>query len=49
VKDAVNQLSKEIESRYPGLPNTRWIDIRLLEGDRRVIEALENNEFLIPS
>ena len=45
VKDAVEELSRKLDSKYPGLPNTRWIAIRLLEGDRRVMEALENNEF----
>jgi len=47
VKNAVDELSKEIQAKYPDLPNARWIAIRLLEGDRTVMEALDNNEFLI--
>lgn len=46
VNSAVNELSQDIEQQYPGLPNSRWIAIRLLEGDVRVMEALKNNEFL---
>jgi len=47
IKKAVEELSKEIESVHPHLPNSRWIAIRLLEGDKRVIEALENNELAV--
>jgi len=45
LNQAVEELSGDIEDMYPDLPNSRWIAIRLLEGDKRVIEALENNEF----
>ena len=47
IQDAVDQLSKKIELEYPGVPNSRWIAFRLLENDKRVIEALENNEFAL--
>ena len=44
VEESVNQLTKEIESQYPGLPNSRWVAFRLLEGDERITEAVLNNE-----
>ncbi len=47
VKKAVDDLSSEIARHYPELPNTRWIAMRLLDGDRRIEEALKNNEFHI--
>ena len=47
VEGAVKELSSKISQTYPELPNTRWIAMRLLDGDQRVIEALETNEFMI--
>jgi ferrous iron transport protein B len=44
VKNAVNRLSKKISETYLNLPNARWIALRLLEGDQRVIDAVRNNE-----
>lgn len=41
---ALNVLQKDLESLYPGLPNARWLALRLLDGDERVIEALESGE-----
>jgi len=35
---AIENLSKEIELEYPGLPNLRWVALRLLEGDQSIIE-----------
>ncbi len=46
VKSAVNRLLKKISETYPNLPNARWIALRLLEGDQRVIDAVRNNELL---
>jgi len=40
LKKAVRQLAGDIESRFPGLPNVRWIALRLLEGDKALEEAL---------
>lgn len=45
VENAVNDLSKQLKKQYPNLPNTRWIAMRLLDGDQRIIKALENQEF----
>jgi len=41
---AVNQLVPLIESAAPGLPNARWIAIRLLDGDAAVEEALVSGQ-----
>lgn len=47
VNKAVEQLSSKISKIYPEMPNSRWIAMRLLDGDERVVTALQNNEFLI--
>jgi len=41
---ALNQLTDEIEAQFPGLPNTRWVALRIMEGDQRIIEALRDGE-----
>lgn len=43
-QQAVERLVPLIEALAPGLPNARWIAIRLLDGDARVQEALEKGE-----
>ncbi len=43
---AVTKLSAEIESEFPNIPNSRWIALRLLEGDNRIIEALKTGELV---
>jgi ferrous iron transport protein B len=41
---AVGELERLIEADVPGVPNARWIAIRLLEGDDSVRQALESGE-----
>ena len=41
---AIEKLSKEIELEYPGLPNLRWVALRLLEGDQSIIEAIRTGD-----
>ena len=41
---AIAELQSDLQTLYPDLPNTRWIALRLLEGDSRIREALENDE-----
>lgn len=41
---AVEKLSKEIESEFPGLPNIKWVALRLLEGDQSIIEAIRSGD-----
>ena len=43
---AVSDLLPLIEQTAPGLPNARWVAVRLLDGDRRVQQALQSGELL---
>jgi GTP-binding protein len=43
-QQAVNDLLPMIERIAPGIPNARWLAIRLLDGDYRVQQALQNGE-----
>ena len=40
----VHVLQKEVESCFPTLPNSRWVALRLLEGDERIIKAVRTGE-----
>lgn len=44
VQQAVGELTAQIEAAYPGLPNARWIALRLLDGDESVIRAVRMGE-----
>lgn len=44
VKQAVDELVEQIGAAYPGLANVRWVALRLLEGDQRVIDAIRSGE-----
>lgn len=46
INKAVDKLSTAIKELYPTIPNSRWIAFRLLDGDPRIINALETGEFL---
>jgi ferrous iron transport protein B len=41
---AVNELVPMIEAMAPGIPNARWLAIRLLDGDARVQKAIISGE-----
>lgn len=41
---AVNELVPMIEQMAPGIPNARWLAIRLLDGDARVQKAIMSGE-----
>ena len=41
---AIEKLSREIELEYPGLPNLRWVALRLLEGDQTIIDAIRSGD-----
>lgn len=45
-KPAVSELAGEIKQAFPFLLNPEWIAIRLLEGDRKIEEALTNGTLL---
>ncbi len=44
VERAVSELSDVIDDAYPGLPNTRWVALRLLNADEAVREAVRSGE-----
>ncbi|HSG15288.1 MAG TPA: FeoB small GTPase domain-containing protein [Anaerolineae bacterium] len=44
IQQAVSQLTDKINTLYPEMPNARWVALRLLDGDRNIIRALENGE-----
>jgi ferrous iron transport protein B len=44
LNSAIDNLSKMIDKEFPGLPNTRWVALRLLEGDQKIIDAIRNDE-----
>ncbi len=44
LKRAVSQLVAQIEVVFPGLPNARWVALRLLDGDGRIAEAIRKGE-----
>jgi len=37
-------LVAQLETLYPGMPNARWVALRLLDGDERIIEAVRKGE-----
>ncbi len=41
---AVTQLVSQIEEAFPDVPNARWVALRLLDGDERIIKAVEDGE-----
>ena len=42
IKQAVSMLEEQINQLYPGLPNARWVALRLLDGDESISKALLN-------
>lgn len=44
LKKAVDELTTQIETAFPDLPNARWVALRLLDGDERIAEALRKGE-----
>lgn len=46
LKRAVNQIKAQLEQAFPALPNTRWVALRLMDGDPRITEALRRGELV---
>jgi ferrous iron transport protein B len=44
LKDALGELTEEVTTAFPGLRNARWVALRLLEGDPRIVEAVRSGE-----
>ena len=39
---AVAEVTQEVEALFPGLPNARWVALRLLDGDESIIRAVQD-------
>ncbi|MCB8942925.1 MAG: 50S ribosome-binding GTPase [Ardenticatenaceae bacterium] len=44
IREALNRLVPQIEAAFPNLPNARWVALRLLDGDERIVEAVRKGE-----
>jgi Fe2+ transport system protein B len=44
LRKAISELVARIEVSHPGLPNARWVALRLLGGDDHIAEALRRGE-----
>ncbi len=44
LKQAVGKLVAQLEAAFPNVPNARWVALRLLEGDTRIVEAVCSGE-----
>jgi ferrous iron transport protein B len=44
LKSALDRLEKQVETAFPNLPNGRWVALRLLEGDRSIVEAARSGD-----
>jgi Fe2+ transport system protein B len=44
IRHALDELVPKIEAAFPDLPNAQWVALRVLDGDQRIIEALQKGE-----
>ena len=44
LKAAVEKLEAQILALYPNLPNSRWVALRLLDGDEDIIQSIRSGE-----
>jgi GTPase len=44
MQSALKTLVEQIQAAFPGLPNARWVALRLLDGDQRIVEAVRSGE-----
>jgi ferrous iron transport protein B len=44
LRPALAQVETALKDAFPNLAQTRWVALRLLEGDRQIIEAIESGE-----
>jgi ferrous iron transport protein B len=44
LKRSIDTLVGQLESVFPGLPNARWVALRLLDGDERIMAAVRSGE-----
>ena len=44
IKKILKDLTVKIESEFPDLPNPRWVAMRLLEGDQKILDSIRSGE-----
>jgi ferrous iron transport protein B len=44
VEAALGEVVPRVEAVFPGLPNARWVALRLLQGDQRIEQAVRGGE-----
>jgi len=44
VERALGEVAPAVEAAFPGLPNARWVALRLLQGDQRIEDAVRAGE-----
>jgi ferrous iron transport protein B len=44
LKRAIDVLVEKLDAIFPGLPNSRWVALRLLDGDERIAQAIRRGE-----
>jgi ferrous iron transport protein B len=44
LEGSIKTLTREVKAVYPDLPNPRWVAMRLLDGDERIIESIMKGE-----
>jgi ferrous iron transport protein B len=49
VKAAADELVGDLQVLFPGLPNARWVLLRLLDGDDRIIRAVREGDLGDPA
>lgn len=44
IKKIISGLTEKIEEEFPELPNSRWVAMRLLEGDQQILDSIRSGE-----
>jgi len=44
ISSSIDSLTEKLESIFKDIPNARWVAIRLLEGDQKIIDAIKSGE-----
>jgi ferrous iron transport protein B len=44
LKHLVDDLSQSVRAAFPGVPNARWVALRLLDNDERIVHAISTGE-----
>lgn len=44
LKKAIKTLTEKLTATFPALPNARWVALRLLDGDQRIVDAVRRGE-----